>query len=251
MRKLLSLLRAGADDFKRLLRSIPSPTVSLFILSVVCANLMANKELLSWRFVALDCGYAFSWIMFLCMDVVCRRWGAAATVKLSLFALAVNLAVCGSFALLAKAPGMWGAYYETGNPAVNDALNATFGGAWYVVVGSAVAFLSSSVVNALLNVRIGRAVEPDRRGGFGAFALRSFVSTLVAQFVDNFLFSTLVSKLFFGWTWTQVLVCSAIGALVELVGEICFSGFGYRVVCRWEKENVGADYLSSRPAPLS
>ena len=238
--------RAAADDFKRLLRSIPAPTVTIFVLSVVCANLMANKELVSSRWVALDCGFAFSWIMFLCMDVVCRRWGAAASVKLSLFALAVNLAVCASFALLSLAPGRWGAYYATENPAVNEALDATFGGAWYVVVGSATAFLASAVVNAFLNGRIARALDRRDRKGFGAFALCSWASTLVAQLVDNLLFATLVSKLFFGWTWTQVFVCSAIGAGCELLGEVFFSGVGYRLVVRWERESVGADYLAER-----
>ena len=240
---IFSRLRALADDYKLLLRSIPSLTVSIFILSVVCANLMANKELVSTRYVALDCGFAFSWIMFLCMDVICKRWGAGAAVKVSLLALAVNLAVCGSFALLAKAPGCWGAFYDTNNPAVNDALNATFGGSWYVVFGSALAFLVSSVTNAVLNVGIGDALTARSIGGFRAFAIRSYLSTLVAQFVDNFVFATVVSKLFFGWTWTQVVVCSIIGAVCELLCEVFFSGIGYRVVCAWENEQVGAAYL--------
>ena len=54
---------------------------------------MANKELVSYKYLALDCGFAFSWIMFLCMDIICKRWGARASVKVSLFALLVNLAV--------------------------------------------------------------------------------------------------------------------------------------------------------------
>lgn len=243
MNRLLPWLRALAADYKLLLRSIPALTVSLFILSVVCANLMANKELVSTRYVALDCGFAFSWLMFLCMDVICKRWGARASIKVSLLALAVNLAVCGSFALLAKAPGCWGAFYDTGNPAVNDALNATFGGSWYVVLGSALAFIISAVTNAVLNVGIGDALTARSVGGFRAFAIRSYLSTLVAQFVDNFVFATVVSKLFFGWSWTQVVICSVIGAVCELLCEVFFSGIGYRVVCAWEREQVGAAYL--------
>ncbi|MCI6722399.1 MAG: VUT family protein, partial [Treponema porcinum] len=103
-----SFLRRCSDsftDFRILLRSIPAPAVSLFILSVVCANLMANKELVSYKYLALDCGFAFSWIMFLCMDIICKRWGARASVKVSVFALLVNLAVCLSFAILSRTPG--------------------------------------------------------------------------------------------------------------------------------------------------
>lgn len=228
------------EDYKLLLRNIPSLTISIFILSVVCANLTANKELINFQYVALDCGFAFSWIMFLCMDVICKRWGPKASIKVSIIALLVNLITCGIFALLAKAPGMWGEFYTTENPAVNDALNATIGGTWYVVLGSGLAFIVSSIVNALLNFTIGKTLKKDN---FLTFAIRSYASTIIAQFVDNMIFATVVSKIFFGWTWTQVLVCSTIGAVCELLSEIIFSGFGYKVVRNWEKDNVGKDYL--------
>ncbi len=243
MNKFKSFFKNLLNDYKILLRNIPSLTITLFILSVVCANLMANKELVSYKYLALDCGFVFSWIMFICMDVICKRWGAKASIKVSILALAVNLLVCASFALLSKAPGMWGEFYTSENPEVNKALNATFGGSWYVVLGSALAFTISSIVNALLNIRIGSSLERKKIKGFGAFAIRSYISTLVAQFVDNFVFATTVSKIFFGWTWTQVFVCSAIGAVCELLCEVLFGGFGYKVVCSWEKDNVGKEYF--------
>lgn len=245
MKKFLSFVSREADDFKILLRNIPSLTVSIFILSVVCANLMANKELVTFKYAALDCGFAFSWIMFLCMDVICKRWGAKASIKISLVALAANLFICVSFALLAKTPGKWGEYYASENSLVNDALNATFAGSWYVVLGSSVAFVSSSVVNALLNCAIGSLVKSD---GFFSFASRSYISTAIAQLVDNFIFATIVSKVFFGWTWIQVFVCSAIGAGFELLGEVFFSGLGYKVVRQWEKERVGQEYIEYKKA---
>lgn len=245
MKKFLSFVSREVDDFKILLRNIPSLTVSIFILSVVCANLMANKELITFKYAALDCGFAFSWIMFLCMDVICKRWGAKASIKISLVALAANLFICVSFALLAKTPGKWGEYYASENSLVNDALNATFAGSWYVVLGSSVAFVSSSVVNALLNCAIGSLFKSD---GFFSFASRSYISTAIAQLVDNFIFATIVSKVFFGWTWIQVFVCSAIGAGFELLGEVFFSGLGYKVVRQWEKERVGQEYIEYKKA---
>lgn len=227
-------------EYKLLLRSIPSLTVTIFVLSVVCANLMANKELISFKYCALDCGFVFSWIMFLCMDVICKRWGAKASIKISLLALLINLAVCGVFAILSKTPGMWGAFYDTENLEVNAALNSTFGGAWYVVFGSALAFIVSSILNALLNTFFAKLTKDK---GFFAFAFRSCTSTLLAQFADNMIFAMVVSKIFFGWTWAQVLFCSTIGAFFELLCEVLFSGFGYRVVCKWEEENVGKEYF--------
>ena len=243
MKKICQLIRREHEDLKLLMRSIPSLTITLFVLSVVCANLMANKELVSYKYVAVDCGTVFSWIMFLCMDVICKRWGGRAAMKVSLLALVINLGVCGCFALLSLAPGKWGAFYDSGLVEVNSALNTTFGGSWYVVLGSSIAFLISSAVNALLNSAIGAATK---LAGFRAFALRSYVSTAVAQLVDNLIFTALVSKIFFGWTWTQVLVCALIQAAWELLCEVLFSGLGYKVVCSWEQEQVGQEYLSRR-----
>lgn len=240
MNQFHSLIKRELEDYKLLFRNIPSLTITMFFLSVVCANLMANKELLSYKYVALDCGFVFSWIMFLCMDVICKRWGAKASIKVSILALAVNLAVCIIFYLLSLAPGMWGEFYSTDSIQVNNALNKTFGGSWYVVLGSATAFIISSVINAFLNDFIGKKISSE---GFANFALRSFISTILAQYADNFIFATIVSKFFFGWTWTQVIVCSGIGALFELLAEVLFSGIGYKVVRNWEAENVGKEYF--------
>ena len=84
--------------------------------------------------------------------------------------------------------------------------------------------------------------------GFFSFASRSYISTAIAQLVDNFIFATIVSKVFFGWTWIQVFVCSAIGAGFELLGEVFFSGLGYKVVRQWEKERVGQEYIEYKKA---
>ena len=246
LRTFYKAIKEELLDFKILLRNIPSLTISFFILSVVCANLMANKELFNYKYVALDCGFVFSWIMFLCMDVICKRWGAKASVKVSLLALIVNLAVFAIFNLLAKAPGMWGAFYDTSLIEVNTALNNTVGGSWYIVLGSGAAFITSSFVNAIVNKGVASLLKKDN---FGAFAARSYISTMIAQFVDNFVFAFLVSRVFFGWTWTQIIFCSLIGAFFELLCEVLFSGFGFKVVCQWEKENVGKgyfDYLEER-----
>lgn len=234
------MLKRTIQDYKVLLRSIPSATVTLYVVSVIMMNLLANKELISLPWLALDCGFCVSWVSFLCMDMICKRFGARASIEINLLSLAVNLAVCIVFWLASLTPGMWGAYYSTGSLQVNDALNSTFGGAWYVVVGSTCASAISSVVNSNVNVAIARHLHKDT---FGAFALRSYTSTLVGQFVDNFVFALLVSHLFFGWTMTQVVMCSFTGAVFELLCEAFLSPVGYRVVEGWERENVGSAYL--------
>ena len=244
-----TILRRELEDYKVLLRNIPSIVVALFFLSVVAMNLLANKELFTTDWLALDCGFTLSWISFLLMDMICKRFGAKAAMKLSIAALAVNLCVCGIFWLLSLTPGHWGEYYSflDSDPAVaqaaNLALNRTIGGSWYVVLGSALAMLVSSAVNSLSNHLIAKHLQ---RNNYGSFALCSFVSTALAQFVDNLIFATVVSHIFFGWTWTQVLVCSLTGALMELLCEVVFSPLGYRMARQWEEEKVGQDYIDKK-----
>lgn len=241
----MNMIKRELEDYKVLLRSIPSLVVALFIVSVIAMNLLANKEFISLEYLAMDCGFAFSWVSFLCMDMICKHYGGKPAAKISILALFVNLMVCLIFKLLSLAPGMWGEFYTTGLTEVNDGLNATFGGSWYVVLGSSTAMLVSSLCNSIINTLIGKRLKKDN---FGTFALRSFVSTGIAQFVDNLVFALMVSYVFFGWNMIQVVTCSLTGAFMELLFEIVLSPVGYKVVKGWKRENVGSDYIESQGA---
>ena len=234
------MLKSLMEDYKVLLRSVPAPTVTIFVVCVIAMNLLANKELISLPYLALDCGFTVSWVSFLCMDMICKRFGAKASVMVSVLALLINLAVCILFWLMSLTPGMWSAYYDTNSLEVNAALNSTFGGSWYVVLGSSLAMLVSAFVNSFINQAIGKLEHKDT---FGAFALRSYVSTGIGQFVDNLVFAIVVSHIFFGWTWLQVFTCSLTGAVAELLCEVLLSPVGFRVAKGWESENVGEAYL--------
>ena len=236
----MNIIRRELEDYRILLRNIPSLVITFFILSVILMNLLANKEFVSFRYLALDCGFLLSWVSFLCMDMICKRFGAVPAVKISILAIAVNLAVCLLFKLVSLAPGMWGEYYSTGMTEVNEALNATFGGSWYVVFGSSVAMAAAAVTNSFINHTVAKHLKT---GGYKAFAARSFISTGIAQFVDNLTFALIVSYHFFGWTAMQVLACSLTGAAAELLCEVIFSPVGYRVSENWEEEKVGEQYL--------
>ena len=239
----MNLIKREMEDYRILLRNIPSLVISLFIVSVIMMNLLANKEFVSMKYLALDCGFVLRWISFICMDMICKRFGAKAAAKISILAMFINLCVVLVFKLMSLTPGMWGEYYSTGMTEVNDALNTTFGGSWYVVLGSSTAMVCAAICNSLINHGIARRLKTT---GFGAFALRSFVSTGIAQFVDNFVFATIVSLHFFGWTWTQVICCSITGAVMELLCEVVFSPMGYRVSENWEREQVGEQYIQYR-----
>lgn len=236
----MELIRKELADYRILLRNIPSLVVTLFVVSVIMMNILANKELFSVKYLALDCGFTLSWVSFLCMDMICKRFGPKAAAKISILALDINLILTLILKLLSMTPGMWGEFYSTGMVEVNTALNTTIGGCWYVVVGSSVAMLVSAVINSLVNHAVSKRLTCD---GYKAFAIRSFTSTGIAQFCDNLIFALIVSHPFFGWTWTQVLLCSVTGAVMELLCEVVFSPVGHKVSMRWEEDNVGDDYL--------
>ena len=229
-------------ELKLLLRSIPSLMMTLFVVSVITMNLLANKSIdLPVGWLALDCGIIVSWISFLSMDIITKHFGPKAATEASLAAVAVNLFVCLFFYLAGIIPGTWGESYVDGSETViNGALDATFGGTWYVLLGSTVAFIVSAVVNNFLNFAIGKLLRKD---GFLAYACRSYISTAVGQFTDNIVFALIVSHVFFGWTMLQCVTCAATGMVVELLCEVAFSHLGYSVCVRWKNEDVGRQYF--------
>ena len=219
-------------EFREMLRTVPPLLLTLTVLSVVGMNLLANKSIhtgLDW--LALDCGIIFSWLAFLTMDVLTHCYGPRAATLFSVLALALNLFMAGVFFVASRIPGVWSeSFVEGSEDAINTALDGTFSGTWFIILGSSVAFLTSAFVNNFLNYGIGRLLHS--REGFGRFALRSYVSTFVGQFVDNLVFALLVSRIFFGWTTLQCLTCALTGAVCELLFEVVFSPVGYRIAKR-------------------
>ena len=223
----MSKNRSLLKELVLLQRSIPSCVLSLFAVSVVAMNLLANKSIdtpFSW--LALDCGVLF---------------GPRASTLVSFMALGVNLFMSFMFFIAAKVPGNWGESFSGGDAAaVNTALNNTFGGTWYVLFGSSVAFIVSALVNNITNSGIGKKLQNRT---FKDFALRSYASTFISQFADNLTFSLIVSHNFFGWSLGLCFTCALTGALIELLCEVVFSPLGYRVALRWDEDEVGKEYL--------
>ena len=232
-------IRSRFLDTILLLRSIPSPVITLFSLSVVLMNLLANKTIYQRGFFAVDGGIVVSWLAFLCMDIITKHFGPKAATTVSVFALAINLFVSVIFAAVAAIPT------ETDF----SSFNMIFGGVWFILLSSSVAFITSALVNNALNAAIGRLFRA-RPDGKAAFFTRSYVSTFLGQFVDNFVFAGLTFMLFapiywagFHWTLPQCVTCSLAGALLELLMEIIFSPIGYSVCRRWKKDGVGEAYF--------
>ena len=216
-------------EFRTFLGTASPLLVTLMVLSVVGMNLLANKSIdtgVSW--LALDGGILFSWLAFLSMDVLTHCYGPRCASMVSVAALLLNLFMAFIFFLASRIPGVWGeSFVEGSEQVINTALDRTFAGTWFIILGSSIAFAASAVLNNFLNYGIGRLLKNEN--SFGSFALRSYVSTFLAQTADNLIFALLVSKLFFGWTLLQCFTCALTGAVMELLFEVLFSPFGYRL----------------------
>ena len=239
--KFARWLAREREETAILLRSIPSTAVSLFVVSVICMNLLANKTLVQTEWIALDGGILISWLSFMCMDIITKHFGPKASNRIAILASCINLLTCLIFYIAAAIPSNAGDY---------TALNGILGGTWFILLSSTVAFLVSAGINNGLNWMIGRAFRknPD---GKPAYVTRTYISTFVGQFADNLIFSLMVFVGFapvfwngFHWTVRQCVVCALMGAVAELVMEIVFSPIGYKIVKRWARLGVGREYLT-------
>ena len=221
-------MKKAVSEFREMLKTVPPLLLTLTVLAVVGMNLLANKSIVNLDWLALDAGFLLSWMAFLTMDILTHCYGPRAATLFSVFALALNLLMAGIFFAASRIPGVWGESFVEGSEAViNTALDNTFGGTWFILLGSSAAFIVSAFANNFLNYGIGKLLK--NREGFGRFALRSYVSTFIGQFTDNLVFALLVSRVFFGWTMLQCLTCAVTGAIAELVFEVVFSPLGYRI----------------------
>ena len=241
---MLSKIKCEIYEIKILLRSVPSTILTLFAVSVIAMNLLANKSVnLPVDWLALDCGIIVSWVSFLSMDIITKHFGPKAATQVSIVAVLFNLMICIIFFIAGSIPGIWGeSYVEGSETIINSALDHTFSGTWYVLLGSTTAFIISAVVNNFLNYLIGKLINKNS-DSFLVYAVRTYISTAVGQFADNLVFALIVSHIFFGWSMLQCITCSVTGMIVELLCEVIFSPIGFSVCKKWKKDNVGKEYF--------
>lgn len=235
----MAWLKKETNETKVLLRCIPSIVVTLFVVSVICMNLLANKTLLQVKWIALDGGILVSWLSFMCMDIITKHFGPKASNKISVLAAIINLLTCFIFFIASIIPSNANDYTE---------LNGILGGTWFILLGSTIAFLLSALINNFLNWMITKAFK--NKNSKKSFMVASYISTFVAQLLDNLIFSVIVFMIFaplywdgFNWTFIQCLMCAVTGATLELIMEVIFSPIGYKIVTKWNKENIGKEYL--------
>ena len=119
------------EEFKILLRSIPAVVVTLFVVSVISMNLLANKTLVQVEWIALDGGILVSWMSFMCMDIITKHFGPKASNRISVLAAGINLLTCLIFFVASSIPSNADDY---------TVFDSIFGGTWFILLGSTIAF---------------------------------------------------------------------------------------------------------------
>ena len=238
--KIRNIIAQTRTETAILLRCIPATAVSLFVVSVISMNLLANKTIVQTGWIALDGGILISWLSFMCMDVITKYFGPKASNTIAVLAACINLLTCLIFYVASIIPSNAGDYTE---------LDSILGGTWFILLGSTVAFLVSAVINNFLNFAVGKAFRKNPDGRL-AFITQTYVSTFIGQFCDNLIFAVIVFMGFapvfwdgFHWTFIQCVTCSLTGATAELLMEVFFSPVGYRIVKKWKAHDVGREYL--------
>ena len=227
-------------ETKTRLRCIPTLVVTLFVVSVICMNLLANKTLVQLSWIALDGGILISWLSFMCMDIITKHFGPKASNKISILAAGINLLTCIIFYVASIIPSNANDYQE---------LNSILGGTWFILLASTIAFLLSAMINNFLNFIISKSFK-NNPNSKKAYMVASYTSTFVGQFLDNLIFSVIVFMIFapiywdgFSWTFIQCVMCALTGAILELILQIIFTPIGYRVVSKWREDKIGKEYL--------
>jgi len=227
------------EEYKVLLRSVPAFVTSFFILATVLMNLSASKIIYNTFNVAVTGGFLLSWVPFLCMDSVTKRFGARAAILLNILSAIGNLFAVVFLAIVAAIPTPGSDY---------TAFNNTFGCVWFIALSSTIAFVVSGIVNSLLNAAIGKLFKKNPDGKL-AFFTRAYISTFIGQALDNFIFMAGVYCVFAPIYWNMslpILTCigtAVMGGLFELLVEVVFSPIGYLSSKRWADEKIGQEYI--------
>ena len=118
-------------------------------------NLLANITLLQTSFIALDGGILISWLSFMCMDIITKYFGPKASNKIAVLASAINLLTCAIFYIASAIPSNANDY---------TSFDEIFGGTWFILLGSTIAFILSAFINNTINWSFGTLFRKNPTG---------------------------------------------------------------------------------------
>lgn len=226
---MIKFIKREIAEFKKALTFVSPVVLALYVAVLISMNLLANKEIYTGNtseWLVIDCGTTLSWVMFFLTNIIVKKSKPKYSIRISLIAIIITLFFFVWYSLISYIPGNWGAYYEYNNSVANSSLNYTMRGSWRIILSSALAFFISISFDSVLNYSLFKKFKQNKAKGY---ILSNYISTGLSQFLDNLIFSELVSVGLFGWSQLQCVVSSLTTMIVELMFEIIFSAVSYKI----------------------
>ena len=153
--------------------------------------------------------------VLLIQNVITEIWGKNTAFRITIFAIACQLFVVAISQVVILLP--------TNNAAAADTWANLFGSQWRIATASITAFF----VGSMLNIIIFDKIRKNSKSNCGKFkwlyVLAAIISTIIAQFIDSFLFMTLafapIGLPTFELSWPNILTSIAIGTSIQILLE--------------------------------
>lgn len=192
----------------------------VYVVIAVTMNIFCMKSLsFSLPFIVCDGGLLISWGVFLISNVIVEVWGEKECVKIVTFATVVTFVIMIIGRLIVFIPTL-DEYTEQA-----DAFARIFSNGPRTIVSSVIAFWVGNVINAHVIMRIKTSI-PENKDNKALFFMRSALSTLVGQLVDNAIFMVLafapIGLSLYEMAWKDISSSVLSGTVIELVVESCF-----------------------------
>ena len=193
--------------------------MAVYCVFTVVQNLFEMKTLGTDAFAFGGGGGLISWATFMIMDITTELFGKKDTVKIYTFAGILNLFIVVVAQIIIALPGVY--------PDQNEAFRLIFSNGIRTALASFGAFWVGNYVNMTIMIKLKEMCE-SHDSKLWLF-VRAVASTILGQFVDNWLFATLafapVGLSAFEMTWKAIMTSSLFGTFMETVNESIFVPF--------------------------
>lgn len=257
-KKMKAWIKKDKLETKTLFRCLPAIPFAILCVTMIAMNFLANKGVDFYamfgehvggfvsKIFSADSAIIISWIGFLAGDMIVKIFGTKAAIKVNLTAIGVQLLAILMFTAGALIPGSY--WNSTGDATAT--FNELFLVQFWPCLGGTLAFTLATMVDSIFSGFLLKKFKD--RTSFKSYAVASYVSTALGQFLDNMLFGLFFS-IWQGWftqtnTLSDILVhligFSAVGMIVELIGQAVLSPVGFKLTKSWRESGIGNEYIA-------